>query len=77
MMDLQEEAVTGPKKVPYRATYSNISPSILRYTCILRNLGHIFPSTAVAHLRLERGDGGGAARGGGVAHDAGHRVLQA
>ena len=29
MMDLQEEAVTGPKKVPYRATYSNISPSIL------------------------------------------------
>ena len=37
-----------------------------------RNLGHIFLPTAVAHLRLERGDGGGAARGGGVAHDAGH-----
>ena len=39
---------------------------------ITRNLGHIFRPTAVAHLRLERGDGGGAARGGGVAHDAGH-----
>ena len=32
LMDLQEEAVTGPKKVRYRATYSNISPSILYRT---------------------------------------------